>query len=133
MAVSIETVRAWMEKAQADLESARVLLGARRPLVEPACFHCQQCVEKLLKGFLRLHGIEAPKIHALNILFDMAVPQEPKLDDFRGSCEELTSYAVVVRDPIDIAPSREDAQRALTAAESLYDFLVAAMPPEARP
>jgi hypothetical protein len=42
---------AWLRKAEGDLRAATVDLGAEPPLVDDALFHCQQAVEKALKGF----------------------------------------------------------------------------------
>jgi HEPN domain-containing protein len=43
---------AWLRKAEGDLRAAAVDLGADPPLVDDALFHCQQAVEKALKGLL---------------------------------------------------------------------------------
>jgi HEPN domain-containing protein len=32
------------------------------------CFHCQQAVEKYLKGFLILYDVESERTHDLNLL-----------------------------------------------------------------
>jgi HEPN domain-containing protein len=120
-------------KARTDLRSALVLLAAKPPLADAVCFHCQQCTEKVVKALLWYHGIDAPKIHAMNILLDMAVGHMPELERFRTDCEALTSYAVVVRYPIDPEPSTEDAEEALRTAESVYTFVAERLPPEARP
>jgi HEPN domain-containing protein len=40
-----------MEHAGEDLEAAKVLLGPD-DLLDAAAFHCQQCIEKALKGYL---------------------------------------------------------------------------------
>jgi HEPN domain-containing protein len=43
--------RAWFQKAANDLRGADIDLAAEPPLVEDALFHCQQAVEKSIKGF----------------------------------------------------------------------------------
>jgi hypothetical protein len=45
-------VKEWLQKAKQDLLAAKVLLEHVPPVLEPACFHCQQAVEKILKAFL---------------------------------------------------------------------------------
>lgn len=47
-----DEVKAWLQKAANDLLSARILLEHDPPVMETACFHCQQGVEKALKAFL---------------------------------------------------------------------------------
>ena len=41
---------AWFAKAGADLEMARRALGPDQPLPDMACFHAQQCAEKVPQG-----------------------------------------------------------------------------------
>jgi len=49
-----ELTREWIDKAELDFTSADLLLHAgETPLSDPACFHCQQCAEKYLKGYLQ--------------------------------------------------------------------------------
>jgi predicted nucleotidyltransferase len=43
---------AWLAKARIDLRAARADLNASPPITSDALFHCQQAVEKALKGFL---------------------------------------------------------------------------------
>ena len=47
-----EGVKEWLQKAKNDLLSARILLEHDPPVLDTACFHCQQTVEKGLKAFL---------------------------------------------------------------------------------
>lgn len=47
--------RAWLEKATLDLRSAEADLAARPAIIGDALFHCQQGVEKALKGLLAWH------------------------------------------------------------------------------
>ena len=76
----IEAVAGWARKAEGDLLTAEhtMQLGERCPRFA-VCFHCQQCVEKYLKGFLTFLGISAPKTHNLNALFDL-IPKSAGLD-----------------------------------------------------
>jgi HEPN domain-containing protein len=64
--VKVEDTRIWFQKAQNDICAAELLLT--KPLVDEVAFHCQQAVEKCLKGFLFWHGQPFKKTHALNIL-----------------------------------------------------------------
>ena len=51
-----EVTSEWAEKADNDFYSADVLLhSVDVPLIDTACFHCQQCAEKYLKAFLTDH------------------------------------------------------------------------------
>jgi hypothetical protein len=57
--------RAWIEKATLDLRSAEADLAARPAIIGDALFHCQQAVEKALKGLLAWHDEPFRKTHDL--------------------------------------------------------------------
>ena len=48
----VEEIRAWLIKAARDLEAARRLIETEEPLLDIVVYHCQQSMEKALKGFL---------------------------------------------------------------------------------
>ena len=73
-----EAVKQWLAKANSDWAAIEILTASDRCPTEAVCFHCQQYVEKLLKTFLTLKGIEAPKTHDLRRLIQLASPSEPK-------------------------------------------------------
>lgn len=72
-------VREWLDKAQSDWTTVEILTADERCPMETFCFHCQQYVEKLLKAFLTLHSVEAPKTHDLKRLVQLAAPKLPEL------------------------------------------------------
>ena len=45
---------------------------ADRGLTDIVCYHCQQAVEKYLKGLLVLREVSFPKTHDLRILLELA-------------------------------------------------------------
>lgn len=47
--------RRWFQKAENDLLNVQNNLQAERYASDTVCFHCQQTVEKYLKGFLAWH------------------------------------------------------------------------------
>ena len=64
-----DEVRAWIAKAEGDFATAeRELRVASRPNYDAVCYHCQQCIEKLLKGALKSFGVEPPHVHDLGYL-----------------------------------------------------------------
>lgn len=48
----LEEVQAWMTKAAHDLRAAAHLLQVEEPLRDIVVYHCQQAMEKALKGYL---------------------------------------------------------------------------------
>ncbi len=70
--------RDWIEKAESDYLAAVDLARRRKlPLHDMVCFHCQQSVEKYLKGRLEEAAISFPKTHDLENLLMLLLPLEP--------------------------------------------------------
>ena len=87
--------REWVDKALADLATARRELRARKqPNFDAACFHAQQAVEKLLKARLVEADIRFAKTHDLEQLLDLALPVEPLWESLRPTLNTLNSFAV---------------------------------------
>lgn len=95
----------WVRVAEEDYEVA-VFLTKRRGRKAPLnsiCFHCQQCVEKYLKGRLEEAGLPVPKIHNLVVLLNQVLPLEPLWASFQSSLATLNNYAVHFRYPGHLA------------------------------
>ncbi|MGB9625069.1 MAG: HEPN domain-containing protein [Phycisphaerae bacterium] len=89
----VSDTRAWLRKAKGDLRGAQVCLGADPPLAEDVLFHCQQAVEKALKGFLAWHDRPFRKTHDLAELGRQVSRPEPSLESACRRAEPLTVYA----------------------------------------
>jgi HEPN domain-containing protein len=78
-------VRAWLKRAEYDLETAKAMLETRRYLYVGVM--AQQAVEKLLKGmYFKKFGKEPPRVHSLVYLAELVEISEL---DF-GYLEKLT-------------------------------------------
>jgi HEPN domain-containing protein len=60
-----ENVKEWIQLADNDLYSAKILNEAYKRPYEIICYHCAQAVEKYFKGFLTYHNIIPKKTHDL--------------------------------------------------------------------
>jgi HEPN domain-containing protein len=60
-------IESWLEKAGHDLMSAQRLLEIQPMILDNACFHCQQAIEKCLKAFLTYKGRDIERTH--NVIF----------------------------------------------------------------
>ena len=49
----------WFSKADHDLQTVEILFTDPKPPTDTLCFHCQQAVEKYLKGMLVLNNIDS--------------------------------------------------------------------------
>jgi len=117
-----EFIAEWFQFADMDLDSAEFLQGMRPQPLEIICYHCQQSVEKNLKGYLVYKGIEPPKTHDLVDLNDMCADIDESFRDIDKACGVLTRYGVQPRYPNELGISDNDMQKALEYAQQLRDF-----------
>lgn len=97
-----EAVKQWLARAESDWSTIEILTASDHCPAEAVCFHCQQYVEKLLKAFLTLKGIETPKTHDLRRLIQLASPFESKLAELAEESDALTVHGVQSRYPGDL-------------------------------
>ena len=120
-----EAVRQWLVRAKADWETVNVLMEHAGSPRESIAFHCQQNVEKLLKAFLTLHGIEAPRTHDIRRLVQLAAPAAPELSGLEKSADLLTEYAVAVRYPDEWREiEAEEVQKVVALAKQFAGVLL---------
>ncbi|OGP60133.1 MAG: hypothetical protein A2V67_07090 [Deltaproteobacteria bacterium RBG_13_61_14] len=120
-----ETVKEWIAKAEADFATASRELRAEEKLnYDAVCFHAQQCIEKLMKGFLIHFGAVPPKSHDLVQLSQLVSQASPKWSWPLNELRFLTRAAVDFRYPGESA-DREEAQGALDIASRMREKLLA--------
>ena len=88
-------VARWIERAQYDLETAKVMLDTARYLY--VAYMCQQAVEKLLKAIIAQQGKENLPIHNLNRLAEVAVIRNDLNAEQFNFLAELTPYCIEAR------------------------------------
>lgn len=111
---SRQTSREWFDRAQHDWDTANFILDMQPVPVEIVCYHCQQAVEKSLKGYLVAHGIEpVPRIHDLTQLCQMCQEKDARFAGATQACGYLTVFATQTRYPSSIDPSEVEMNRAL--------------------
>ena len=125
-----EAVIRWLEVAEADRNAAQALLAV--PSLRPSApFHCQQALEKLLKGFLTLAGKRAGKTHALDRLGAVAAKSFPEIEALVAVAKNWSDWAFIYRYPSDKAPpvpDEDELRRALEVIDALTARLRAANP-----
>ncbi len=118
-----EVVREWIDKAEGDYLTATREAQADPPNYDAACFHAQQCIEKLLKAAVIAKGEIPPKTHDLTILSALL----GTLDlEWRWPTEELrllSRSAVIFRYPGESA-GREEAEAVLTVSKAVRERLL---------
>lgn len=125
-------VRGWIQKAESDLKTARLVLrvGEEGP-ADTVAFHAQQCAEKYLKALLVFEGIDFPKTHDLDALIGL-LPVKYTIPLSVEEQRTLTSYATVTRYPGDYEPvTLADARRAVALARRVRKHVHSVLPREA--
>jgi HEPN domain-containing protein len=90
-------IKAWFEKADHDLQSAYRLIDIAPPILDTACFHCQQSVEKDLKAFLIYHDVDIERTHSINHLLNKCALIDPVFEKIE--IRNISVFAVSIRYP----------------------------------
>lgn len=129
-----DLVKAWLIKAQHDLASARKLSDEPESYLDTAIYHCHQAAEKAIKAFLFFHDQRFDKTHDLRPLIELAQPLDTRFSSFLNAAVLLTPYASEFRYPGDfLDPTREQFDEALSAADSVWQFVLSVLPAEVHP
>lgn len=125
----VEETAGWFRKASNDLRAAVVDLDVVPPLTEDALFHCQQAVEKALKGFLAWHDQPFRKTHSLVELGMQFAELEPNMEALLREAAKLSGYATQYRYPGETqTATTEEAAEALRLAEEVVAQVLALLP-----
>jgi HEPN domain-containing protein len=115
-------VAEWFSFADMDLASSEYLQEMHPRPLEIICYHCQQSMEKNLKGYLIYKGVEPPKTHDLVDLNDMCSDIDKRFSSIDKLCGILTRYGVQPRYPQEIEITENDMLNALEYARHVRDF-----------
>ncbi|MCK4351885.1 HEPN domain-containing protein [candidate division WOR-3 bacterium] len=117
--------KGWFKKAENDLRAAEHLITIDNPPTDTVCFHCEQCAEKYLKGYLTLKEVEFEKSHDLDYLLDECKKFDPQFERLRDIAEDLSPYAVEIRYPDDfVSIPINEAQGAINKAKAVKDLVL---------
>ena len=115
----------WFKKGDSDLRTVEILVKEEHPPTDTACFHCQQAVEKYLKGYLTLQKIDFLKSHDLDYLLKLCKDSNKKFADHGETALVLNKYGIEPRYPADIPVyySVEETKRAIKLAKEMMNFV----------
>lgn len=118
-------IQQWIDFAKMDFLTAKHLYEHMYPKpLEIICCHCQQCVEKLLKGVLLSKGEAIKKTHDLGLLAEMLQEYETVDEKYLEMCDDLTPYGVKIRYPQELYIEEHHVKKALQETETLYGWLM---------
>lgn len=123
MNVSIKEVSEWIEKADHDLGSAKIIFLHLPDYFDTIAFHCQQAVEKYVKAVLVYYNIDFQRSHDLVYLLDL-LTRKIDIDEvtFRKAFT-LNNFSVQIRYPNKIVKlSKEELETAIQIADEFQLF-----------
>ena len=119
----------WVFLADRDLNVANHLVATMHPSpTEIIAFHCQQAVEKYLKGALVILNIEPPFIHDLDDLCLLAEKHRSSFASILSLCTVITQFAVQPRYDRGLSLSEEDMKIVLANTKTIKEFLQKELP-----
>ncbi len=114
----------WLERAESDLLSARILKDNEGDNCN-AAFHCQQCIEKALKGYVLYKEGKHLDGHNLTFLCRAACKISHRFDEWLDESMELNRYYIETRYPTDVGFDITDGEleKIFRMAEDMYAFI----------
>ena len=129
-------LKEWMAFAEMDFLTAKHLYEHMYPKpLEIICYHCQQAIEKLLKGVLISRGVTIKKTHDLGLLAEMLQEYTEVDEKYLEMCDDLTPYGVKIRYPQELFIEEyhvNHVKKALEETQKLYDWLLTLLQTEKR-
>lgn len=128
MTEQIDIVKSWIEKGDHDLGTAQLTFLYIPRYRDTIAFHCQQAVEKYLKGYLFLNNTDFKRTHNLNYLLSLVSQFDSVNDDLYDKVTELEDFSVEIRYPdTSIDLSDEDIHQALSIAREFRNYVLKKM------
>lgn len=114
----------WLDKALYDLQAARILLTWGGDPFNVA-FHCQQAIEKALKGYLLFKTGKHYDGHNLTYLCRQAVTADPKFEEYLDQSATLNNLYIETRYPTDLPfmLTETAVQQLITMAENMFSAI----------
>ncbi len=118
-------VKAWIEKADHDLGSAKVIFQHIPECFDTIAFRCQQAVEKYIKAALIFSNIEIQKSHDLIYLLDKLSDYSEIDDETYVKAIPLNGFAIEIRYPNKVIMLSEvEIRKAISIADDFRSLML---------
>ena len=119
-----QIITIWINKADHDLGSAKIIFKHIPNYFDTIAFHCQQAVEKYIKASLIYFEIEFQKSHDLIYFLELLSIKIEIIQDLFDKAIILNRYSVEIRYPNQIIHLTDDELRtAISIAEEFREFI----------
>lgn len=124
----------WLDKALLDLQAARILMTWNGDTCNIA-FHCQQAIEKALKGYLLFKTGRHYDGHNLTYLCRQAVQQDEQFTEWLDESAALNNLYIETRYPTDLPLLLDEhiCHRYFNMAENMFAAIRQELYNEGRP
>ncbi len=117
--------KAWIEKADHDLGSAKVIFLHIPEYSDTIAFHCQQAVEKYIKATLISFDVEFRKSHDLLYLLDKLSEYIEVNSETYDKAILLNGFAIEIRYPNKVIHlSKIEIKNAISIADDFRSWLL---------
>jgi HEPN domain-containing protein len=117
-----ENVKEWLQLADDDLYSAKILNEAVRRPYEIICYHCAQATKKYLKGYLTFKDIIPKKTHDLVFSYNLCAEKDNEFRSIKTICEFLNRFSNDIRYPHKYEVNESDTNFSINAVEKVKEL-----------
>lgn len=118
-------VKEWIEKADHDLGSAKLIYLHLPEYFDTIGFHCQQATEKYLKSMLEHFEIEYQRTHNLVYLLDLLSLKMDIQDEIYDKTILLNGFSVQIRYPdTTIYLTKDELETAIKISQEFRDLAI---------
>lgn len=114
----------WLNKANSDMTGANILFQYNGGY-DLVTFHCQQAIEKALKGWILRKNGELLEGHSLIYLCKAAIKSGAKLSNHLKDCAYVNQFYIETRYPADtpLEITEEEAKDCIEIAQKILVLL----------
>jgi HEPN domain-containing protein len=120
--MKIKDVLEWIQLADEDFYSAKILNDAPRKPFESICYHCAQAIEKYMKAYLIYNDTISEKTHNLRFLNDICSEIDEQFQDTTSLCDFMNRFANDIRYPHKYEVDDSDVRFSLNAVEKIMNL-----------
>jgi HEPN domain-containing protein len=118
-------IEEWIEKADHDLGSAKLIYLHIPQYFDTIAFHCQQATEKYLKAILHYYDVEFQRSHNLVYLLDLLSQKIDIPEEVYNKAILLNGFSVQIRYPDNtIHLTKEELETAIQISQEFREMAV---------